>query len=88
MTAVLDSTAAIDIDTLWLLDDIGPRIVGGTYLHGSYSEPYTVLKIRPYVHDGMPWSMTVRWHDSGVVTTHSTPWRPARGDLDLTGSTT
>jgi hypothetical protein len=77
VTAVLDIPQAI-------ADAIGPRKVGGTYERSAFG-PYTVLNICPYGHDGMPWSMTVRW-ESGAVTTHCTPWNPAR-DRDLTGST-
>lgn len=76
-------TAVLDTETQWMRHDIGPRVEDGVYLHGSYGETYTVLNIRPYGHDGMPWSMDVRW-ESGAVTTHCTPWNSARGDRELT----
>lgn len=75
MTAVLDT--AID---QWTAHDIGPRVEGGSYLHGSWGETYTVESIRPYRHNGMPWSMTVRW-ESGAVTTHHTAWRHGRDQI-------
>lgn len=79
MTAVLD-TPVIDTDTLWLLDDIGPRVEGGTYRHAT-SGTYTVTEICSYGHDGMPWSITVRWHDAAETTTHCTPWRSERDSV-------
>jgi len=53
-----------------ILQDIGPRRVGGTYYCGYWRKAYTVQAIEV---DAWRWRITVRWQD-GSTTTHSTRW--------------
>lgn len=61
-----------------IVEEIGPRQVGGRYWSGYSRMAYTVDDISiadPDDYSGPRWSITVRW-DDGRVATHYTPWNP------------
>jgi hypothetical protein len=55
---------------------IGPRKVGGRYYNGYSDEEYTVLELETNRTTWPLWQITVRWKDTGRVTSHCTDWDP------------
>ncbi|MFR9753983.1 hypothetical protein ACL02S_23490 [Nocardia sp. 004] len=69
---VLCGTRTFPAHPAAVMEQIGPRRVGGVYRSGYWEKEYTVLDVEPAAFD-MPWAITVLFED-GIRRRHHTAW--------------